>query len=276
MVKDILPGADSADPTDLIEFNGELYFTADDGVVGRELWQSDGTSGGTVLVKDINPGQGYQYPVGEGNLNSFAKDMMVVADRLMFAAEESNSGVELWNSDGTTSGTVLVKDIAEGTTTSYYGDYPKSSSPQELVDVNGVLFFSADDGVNGRELWKSDGTADGTVMVKDIYTGSSPYYYYGYNYGDFPNASQPSQLTAVNGQLFFAATDETHGTELWTSDGTSDGTVMVKDIQPGDGDSLYGGNSLLEFRGCCCLPRRTTRRGKSCGFLTARNPAPSS
>ena len=68
-------------------------------------------------------------------------------------------------------------------------------------------------------------------MVKDIYSGSSPYYYYGYYYGDFPNASKPSQLTAVNGQLFFAATDGINGTELWKSDGTAAGT------RPGQGHS---------------------------------------
>ena len=110
VVKDIRPGSDSSDPTDLVAFNGLLYFTADDGSTGRELWRSDGSDAGTVLVRDINPGQGYQYPVGEGNLNSFAKNTVVVGDRLMFAAEEVNTGAELWSSDGTASGTVLVKD----------------------------------------------------------------------------------------------------------------------------------------------------------------------
>src|SRR5919202_1008300 len=88
-----------------------------------------------------------------------------------------------------------------------------------LTDVNGTLFFVADDGVHGYELWKSDGTAAGTVMVKDIQPGPGP--------------SVPVYLTNVNGTVFFAADDGAHGHELWRSDGTADGTVLVKDIQPG-------------------------------------------
>ena len=141
------------------------------------------------------------------------------------------------------------KTSRRASSSSYYGDYPDASSPRDLTVVDGTLFFSADDGVNGRELWKSDGTADGTVMVKDIFTGSDAYYYYGYYYGDYPNAGDPNQLTAVSGKLFFAATDETHGTELWMSDGTAEGTVLVKDIQAGTGSSLYGSNSLTEHQG---------------------------
>ena len=80
------------------------------------------------------------------------------------------------------------------------------------------LFFYADDGLNGQELWKSDGTDAGTVMVNDINSGSS--------------ASSPFQLTAVGNTLFFYADDGTNGIELWKSDGTTLGTVLVKDIYP--------------------------------------------
>src|SRR6202035_3431680 len=87
-----------------------------------------------------------------------------------------------------------------------------NSSPGNLTNVNGTLFFSATDGVNGLELWKSDGTAAGTVLVKDINQGSVN--------------SNPGNLTNVNGTLFFSATDATHGQELWKSDGTSAGTTL--------------------------------------------------
>ena len=117
---------------------------------------------------------------------------------------------ELWTSDGTSSGTLLVKDF-----------FPASSGagPFDLTNFDGTLFFSADDGAHGDELWKSDGTAAGTVMVKDIDPGST---------GSFP-----SDLTNVNGTLYFAANDGADGQELWKSDGTAAGTVMVKDIGPG-------------------------------------------
>src|SRR5438132_732998 len=106
----------------------------------------------------------------------------------------------------------LVKDINTAT---------DDSSPDGLTDVNGTLFFVASDPTNGRELWKSDGTAAGTVLVKDIHPGS----------GD----SSPYGLTDVNGTLFFAAFDPANGTELWKSDGTAAGTALVKDIDPGSG-----------------------------------------
>jgi ELWxxDGT repeat protein len=93
--------------------------------------------------------------------------------------------------------------------------------------VNGILYFSARDSIHGNELWKSDGTESGTVMVKD----TRPESYYGYNGGSYP-----ANLTNVNGTLFFAATNDATGRELWRSDGTESGTVLVRDIRD---SSLY-------------------------------------
>ena len=82
--------------------------------------------------------------------------------------------------------------------------------------VGNTLYFVANDGTNGEELWKSDGTASGTMMVKDISSGSSQSNIYGF--------------TAVGSTLYFRADDGTNGAELWKTDGTASGTVMVKDI----------------------------------------------
>ncbi len=80
--------------------NGTLYFQASEGSIGAELWRSDGTSAGTVLVRDISPGDG-----------AFPRHLTNVNGMLYFRADDGNSGTELWRSDGTLAGTVLVRDI---------------------------------------------------------------------------------------------------------------------------------------------------------------------
>ena len=109
----------------------------------------------------------------------------------------------------------MVKDVYPGAIGSY---------PQNLINVNGTLFYQAFDPHGGYELFRSDGTAVGTYMVKDISPG-------------YPG-SFPSNLTVVGSTLFFSANDGTHGTELWKSDGTTAGTVMVDDINPGGAGSF--------------------------------------
>ena len=135
----------------------------------------------------------------------------------------------MWKSDGTEVGTVRVKDIVAGA---------GSSSPKNLTNVNGTLYFSAYDSTGGIELWKSDGTEVGTVRVKDINSGTGN--------------SSPQNLTNVNGILYFSATDSSGDVELWKSDGTQVGTVRVKDINPGTGSSspqnLTDVNGILYFR----------------------------
>jgi ELWxxDGT repeat protein len=110
-----------------------------------------------------------------------------------------------------------VKDIRHGS---------KSAYPSDLTNVNGTLFFTVDDGVHGDELWKSDGTASGTMMVRDIRAG--------------PRVSDPFSLTAADATLFFTARDGVHGRELWSSDGTASGTAMVMDLYPGPVGALHG------------------------------------
>jgi ELWxxDGT repeat protein len=180
-------------PSTLSSVNGTLFFYAGDGIHGREIWKSDGTPSGTVMVKDINIGTGDSIIGWFTDLNG----------KVLFRAQDAAHGAELWTTNGTAAGTVLFKDINLG------GD----SNPGYLTVLNGVLFFSADDGTHGAELWKSDGTAAGTVMVKDINPGTG-------NSLSFP------ELTALNGVLYFFAYDGVHHPTLWKSDGTAAGTFM--------------------------------------------------
>lgn len=194
---------DEGTPRDLTAVAGTLFFTANDGIHGRELWRTDGSALGTVLVKDINSGSG----------SSYASWLTSVGGTLSFTAFDGVHGHELWRSDGTEAGTALVADIHAG---------GLGSEPQDLTVVTGVIFFTADDGLHGRELWTSDATAAGTRLVKDITaTVAGPFV-------------PPSNLTAVGGTLFFTADDEVHGTEVWQTDGTTAGTMLVHNIQPDD------------------------------------------
>jgi ELWxxDGT repeat protein len=260
MLQDIDPGSASSNPKDFANVNGTLFFSANDGVHGYELWKSDGTPAGTVMVKDINPGGVGSYPIGLTSVNG----------TVYFSANDGVHGYELWKSDGTPTGTDLVKDLNPGSASTSFdianfngtlyfsaigavGGLFKSDGTatgtvqvanglagiSKFTNVDGTLYFSANDGLHGEELYKSDGTAAGTVLVKDINTVPDTYV------GD--DSSYPSDLTNVNGTLYFRATDLTHGYELWKSDGTTAGTVMIKDILPGASITGFGYSSYPNF-----------------------------
>ena len=97
------------------------------------------------------------------------------------------------------------------------------------IQYNGIILFVGDDGVHGNELWRTDGTSSGTWMVKDIRSGIA-------SSGLTLDISTKSAVFQ-NGFLYFSANDGIHGNELWRTDGTSSGTVLVNDIQPGIGSS---------------------------------------
>lgn len=240
IVKDVFGGPASSlpsSPQTLVASGGTLFFGANDGVHGVELWRSDAQSGAT-LVKDIVLGPGSSSP----------QSLVNVSGTLFFTADDGTTGRELWRTDGTEEGTFRVKDILAGANTSI---------PEELVAGGGALFFSAWDGsryalwrsdgtesgtlpvkfvssprhltavgdkvffvgaefASGRELWVSDGTEPGTFLVRDIVPGSG-------------SPSILDSFVDVGGLLFFRVWAPS-GIGLWRSDGTEAGTVAIRNV----------------------------------------------
>jgi ELWxxDGT repeat protein len=173
--------------------------TAGDDEHGRELWVSDGTEAGTMMLKDIYPGRfgGLQY--GSARVES--------GGAFYFIGNEPVHGAELWKTDGTPEGTVMVKDVVPGRTSGYI---------EALTEFKGAVWFGVRGFPYDDQLWKSNGTEAGTVPVK-----------VGFILG-FPG------LNVVDDTLIFSGNDfDAHGRELWRSDGTEAGTGMLQDLDPG-------------------------------------------
>jgi ELWxxDGT repeat protein len=246
MVKDINPSSDRT-IYELTAVQESVFFNADDGIHGFELWKSDGTAAGTTMVKDI----------WSGSDSSFPDNLTNVEGTLYFTAETQDRIYGLWKSDGTEVGTAFIAEIdyEMGERTVFNGELffragnrlwksdgtaggtnvVKEIPPHCLTVVNDQLFFAASDGIHGGELWISDGTEIGTNMVKDIVPGPI---------GSIEYVDEWCELTKVGDLLFFVAgfyNTESHGGEVWKSDGSESGTVLVKDINPGSGDACPPG-----------------------------------
>lgn len=239
ILKDIYPGINVSSPREMTVLGTNAFFSANDGVNGRELWKTDGTGIGTTLYLDLNAGAGNsnpeqlnvlgsvltfrgQHPTlgkelfktnGAGSLtlikdinttgDSNPTNVTIIGSDLYFSASNGTVGQELWKSNGTSLGTLMLKDINPT------GD----SNASKFTQMGSTIYFIANDGTNGIELWKTDGTALGTVLVKNINPSGN---------------SNPDYLTVYNGKLYFTADNGINGTELWVSDGTSVGTTMIE------------------------------------------------
>ena len=185
----------------------KLIFAGRTGATGIELYITDGTPGGTQLLKDILPGAPGSEPY----------DGVMMNDELYFTAYTTAEGRELWKTNGTEGGTVLVKDINPGAAGS------NDAGAYSPIANGSYFLFAAKGTADGRELWKSDGTNGGTIQLKDINPGA--------------DSSNPDYFYNFNQIILFSATTASQGSEYWRSDGTPGGTYMLKDINPGTGDA---------------------------------------
>lgn len=201
---EVRPGLFDSDVRHMTKVGQRLYFTADGGTFGTELYYA-GPSGGATLVKDIVPGTGSSFPIELADVDGLC----------YFACNDgSGSGMELWKSDGTQNGTEMVVDVLSG---------PTSSSPTRIADVGNWVFFMAKTASKGVEAYATDGTEKGTFFLKDINPGLL--------------GPTIGEMIVVKNRLYFSAGTLAKGKELWVSDGTTSGTKMVMDINSGSGSS---------------------------------------
>jgi ELWxxDGT repeat protein len=215
-------------PSDLTAMDGKAWFLASPTSAGRGLWMSDGTAPGTRSIRSFRVED-------EGRPILLTR----VRDRLFFLVDAcmSDAGYQLWTSDGTPTGTVRLRTFR---CRDRYGDV---DSPGELVAVGGQVFFGVDTKGIGYELWASDGTHEGTRLVRDLWAG--------------PEAGYAWPIAAHRGLLYFWGSDRVHGTALWRSDGTTAGTRLVKDID---------GPSAVALRAAVVKPAGTAHLGRRLFF----------
>lgn len=210
LVKDIHPGPESSFPEELTWINGKLFFSADTEpesfLEKRELFISDGTEEGTGLVKKIN--------------NSLAQDSrphsFIDYNGVALFAAFDYSDQFLYTSDGTEEGTQKLDILPENVILGF------GQGSRGIIFADSLLFFAANHPDFGNELWVSDGTKEGTRMLKDIYPGMN---------GSVVGGSGPRYFTRAGDYVYFSANSPVEGNELWRTDGTEEGTILVKDIK---------------------------------------------
>lgn len=242
LFKDINPGSGGSGPSNFTIFNNKLVFTAYEPTNGKEIWISDGTNAGTQFVTDIKPGN------GDCGCASFTE----LNNQLLFVANDYTHADALWTTDGTASGTYMVKNISmdpyhyiynlhkynnqvyftaidsvhggalwvtDGTTlgTNLFIDF--LNAPGYFFNFNNKMFFMYNDDTNGKEIWVSDGTVAGTTILKDINPTGSAFYFPVYDGGT-------AFFEAYNRFYFVADNGSGDNFELWSSDGTSAGTIL--------------------------------------------------
>lgn len=238
LVKDLLPGSSGSSIDEIVDANGVAFLSN-----SSRIYRSDGTADGTFELCFCLP-----------------RHLVSLNGLVLFQGYDQWAGYELFRSDGTVAGTTLVADV----------ESPASSGPTELTRVGDVVYFISNN-PEIPKLWRTDGTAAGTVLVRTfapaegrplnlIAVGDALFFEtIATNNSAMlwtipPGAASPQLLrtfvdaalwltgtprflfrtaAAVGDTLYFAHYTVAQGSELWKSDGTAAGTVMVADLVPG-------------------------------------------
>ena len=176
----LIDTADTA--SEIVPFKDGLLISANTLSLGQNLWLSDGTQDGTDLLIDVNPTWSSTCPVfcPSPNRDPFPNQITALEERALFVAFENEDGpAQLWSTDGTTLGTQVIREFEMD------ADHQASlDSPRDLIRVGDWVYFTAFDRLTGREVWRTDGTTEGTRLVADVTPD-----------GD---TAEPSLLTAWN------------------------------------------------------------------------------
>lgn len=242
-----------ADPTSFQGLGDRVFFFRDDGVHGAEPWISDGTGPGTRMLADISPGR--QGSAGElldrgpdptdrrifflanhdgsntlrvyedgaaapRTLGTFFKvgESVRLGNVVLFNGDTMALGPNLWRTDGTPEGTVLLMDFLPKT--------PDGTGPTHMTVYRGLVYFRAElpGGLFG--LWRTDGTVEGTRPMATDMPGT-------------PVGGSPSSLAVVADRLHYSADASSGGSgEVWRTDGTAQGTIQMTQI----GGTVWAGN----------------------------------
>jgi len=262
MVKDLVSGFIPGDPSDMKIFNGKLYFAGQNTIFGSKvLWSSDGTEAGTRMLslneeyiydpKEFTEYDGSLYfsafkesagrelwsvrasddfinmiDIESGSGNSNPRHLTVFNNKLFYTAFTSAYDLEVWFTDHSADNVQLLSNIGPliNINSDVEIEIDSSSETSQLFVYNGMLYFNANDLEHGNELWKSDGTSAGTQLVKDINVNINDL-----EYTD-SSLSSSSTFSLTDSLFYFNADSGTGWPETWVSDGTSNGTVELLDV----------------------------------------------
>ncbi|KLT70240.1 T9SS type A sorting domain-containing protein [Flavobacterium sp. ABG] len=197
----------SAHPGGFVQFNDKIFFGGNQESTGKEVWQSDGTTSNTNLLKDINPG------IGNGLVGVLKQSSSVLNNKLYFLSKDENSLGEIWKTDGTENGTEKVTNFINGRVS-------------KLTTVGNLIYFLLKKEDDKLEVWKTDGTTVGTVLVKD----------------NLPIWNRPSFEGSCNNTFVFVFQPfGTNNSRVWRSNGTTEGTFPITEEYDGNGSGFNNG-----------------------------------
>jgi ELWxxDGT repeat protein len=246
LLADLVPGSGSSNPRGFTMVGGALFFAAS-GAAGPGLWRSDGTAAGTRLVKALPPGhvepyhlvavgQRVVFVAGGGNGELWVSDGtaagtraltgLVAADPFGFPAflleidavayvlaTDVTGGTDLWQSDGTPAGTRRMTDLGDP------APFRFGFRGSQMAKLGETVLFVASDGLNGYRVWTSRGTPQTTAVLSGCPGGC-------------PQLLGDEDLFVVGNRVLFLGSDE-RAVELWATDGSGEGTRLVRDFCPG-------------------------------------------